>query len=207
VFAYDLNSAKLLRKVMLPADGKPHFLNAMTIDRSGNLYVCDSGTAGIYRLSRNASTLEPLIPPDLFRATQGLAFSNDEKILFVVDYTDGLWALDLATQKRGRVEAPPDTWLGGLDGLTSTADGFVAVQIGIKPERVLRFKVDSAGEHITNVRVLEMNHPDYAGPIQGSANNTHFFYVANSQLALGNAQTGEFATDKAKPTVVLRLPL
>jgi len=207
VFAYELNSAKLLRKVMLPPDGKPHFLNAMTIDRAGNLYVCDSGTAGIYRLGRNASTLESLIPADLFRATQGLAFSNDEKTLFVVDYADGLWALDLSTKKRRRVEAPPDTWLGGLDGLTPTADGYLTVQIGIKPERVLRFKVDSAGEHITNLKVLEMNHPDYAGPVQGSANITHFFYVANSQLALGNAQTGEFATDKAKPTVVLRLPL
>ena len=94
--------------------------------------------------------------------------------------------------------------VGGLDGLTPTADGFVTVQIGIKPERVLRFKVDSAGERITYLRVLEMNHPDYAGPVQGSANITHFFYVANSQLALGNAQTGEFATEKAKPTVVLR---
>lgn len=207
VFAYDLNSAKLLRKAILTPDGKPHFLNAMTIDRAGNLYVCDSGTAGIYRLGRNAGELEPLIPADLFRSTQGLAFSNDEKTLFVVDYTDGLWALDVATKKRRRVETPPDLWLGGLDGLTSTADGLVTVQIGVKPERVLRFKVDSAGEHITNVKVLEMNHPDYAGPIQGSANVTHFFYVANSQLALGNAQTGEFAADKAKPTVVLRLPL
>ena len=98
VFAYELNSAKLLRKVMLPADGKPHFLNAMTLDRAGNLYVCDSGTAGIYRLGRNETTLESLIPTDLFRATQGLAFSNDEKTLFVVDYTDGLWVLDLATK-------------------------------------------------------------------------------------------------------------
>lgn len=52
-----------------------------------------------------------------------------------------------------------------------------------------------------------MNHPDYDSPIQGAVAAGAFVYVANSQLSFGNAETGEFAAARARPTVVLRLPL
>jgi hypothetical protein len=52
-----------------------------------------------------------------------------------------------------------------------------------------------------------MNHPGYSGPIQGAVSGASFLYVANSQLDLGNGETGEFAAERARPTVVLRLPL
>ncbi len=87
------------------------------------------------------------------------------------------------------------------------ADGFISVQIGVKPERVVRLRLDPQGQRIAAVEVLESNHPDYAGPIQGVVAGNTFLYVANSQLGLANGETGTFAADKAKPTVVLRLPL
>jgi sugar lactone lactonase YvrE len=207
LFAFDLQSGKLLRKAMLASDGKPHFLNALAVDRAGSVYVSDSGTAGIYCLKRGSDNLESVIPAGLFRSTQGLAFSADEKTLYVADYTDGLWAFDMATRRRRRVEAPADVWLGGMDGLTPVAGGFLTVQIGVQPERVLRLKLDAGGERIASVKILEMNHPDYAGPIQRVVSGNAFVYIANSQLALGNGQTGAFASERAKATVVLRLPL
>lgn len=211
IFVFDLKTGKLVRKVLLPVDGKLHILNALVLDHQGNAYVSDSATAGIYRLRRDASELEALIPSNLFAATQGLALSSDEKTLYVSDFTDGVWALDIDRQKtsnhRRRLRAPADAWLGGLDGLSRVADGFISVQIGVKPERVLRLHLDKAGQKITSVEVLEINHPDYAGPIQGTVAGGAFFYVANSQLNLANPETGAFATERARATVVLRLPL
>ncbi len=103
-------------------------------------------------------------------------------------------------------EAPADTWLGGLDGLSRVADGFIAVQIGVKPERVVRLRRDPQGQRIAAVEVLESNHPDYNGPIQGAVEGNTFLYVANSQITLANAETGAFAADRARQTVVLSLP-
>jgi hypothetical protein len=207
VFAFDLKSGKLLRKVLLAPDGKRHFLNALVLDHRGNVYISDTGLSGIYRLQPGADELEVFVPSNVFAATQGLAFSKDERTLYVADYSDGLWALDMASKIRHRLEVPPDVWLGGLDGLSSVRGAFIAIQIGVKPERVLRIRLDSQGERITGVETLEMNHPDYAGPIQGVVYGSAFVYVANCQLDLGNGETGEFAAGRARPTVVLRLPL
>jgi sugar lactone lactonase YvrE len=207
VFAFSLDSGKLMRRALLRVDGKQHFLNALAVDRLGNVYVSDSGTSGIYRLRPESQELEALTTPDMFQSTQGLALSDDEKTLFVADYSNGLWALDMASRTTRRIEGPADAWLGGLDGLTRTPDGFVGVQIGVEPERVLKLRLDQRWQRVTSVEVLEMNHPDYAGPVQGVISDGAFLYVANSQLALGNGETGAFEADRAKPTVVLRLPL
>ena len=207
VFAFDLESGKLLHKALLQASGKRHFLNALAIDRNGTVYVSDSGTAGIYRLSRGADTLETFVGPDVFHSTQGLAFSADEKTLYVADFSDGLWALDMSTKKRRRVEAPADVWLFGMDGLTPVAEGFLSVQIGVQPNRVLRLRLAPEGDRIASVEVLEMNHPDYASPVQGVVSGKNFVYVANSQLELGNGETGAYAEDRARPTIVLSLPI
>src|SRR5271169_3264721 len=113
----------------------------------------------------------------------------------------------MATGARRHLEAPTDSWLAGLDGLSRVADGFISVQLRLKPERVVRLRTDPQGQRITAVEVLESNHPDYAEPIQGVVVGNAFLYVANSQLGLANGETGAFAVDKARPTVVLRLPL
>jgi sugar lactone lactonase YvrE len=207
IFAFDLKSGKLVRKAMLAVDGKRHFLNALAVDRHGNVYVSDTGSSGIYRLRRGASTLEVFIPPSAFAATQGLALSSDERTLYVADYTDGLWAVDMASGNRRHLEAPAVVWLAGLDGLSRSQDGLIAVQIGVKPERVLRLRLDAKGQRVTTVDVLEMGHPDYEGPIQGVVAGKDFLYVANSQLDLGNGESGAFASERAHPTIVLRLPL
>jgi sugar lactone lactonase YvrE len=207
VFAFDLRSGKLVRKVVLPADGKRHILNALVVDRQGDAYVSDSGQSGIYRLRRGANDLEVLAEPNVFRAAQGLALSRDEKTLYVADFASGLWALDLLTKNKRRIDGPADSWLGGMDGLSRVDDGFITVQIGTRPERVLHLRLTADGQKIATVETLEINHPDYSGPIQGVVAGGAFLYVANSQLNLVNGQTGAFAADRARPTVVLRLPL
>jgi len=207
VFVWDLKSGKLVRKSMLPTDGKQHFLNAVILDHEGNAYVSDSGTPGIYRLRQGGDSLEVFVQGGVFQSTQGLAFSDNEKTLYVADYTDGVWSVDMATRERRRLQEPGDVWLGGLDGLTRVPDGFIAVQIGVRPQRVLRLRLDPEGSRIAAVRILEMNHPGYSGPIQGVVSGTSFLYVANSQLDLANGETGAFPAERARPTVVLRLPL
>jgi hypothetical protein len=150
--------------------------------------------------------LKVFIAQNVFRSTQGLALSDDEKTLFVADYSDGVWAVDMASKERRRLEEPANAWLAGLDGLTRVPGGFIAVQIGVRPQRVLRLRLDKQARRITTVQILEMNHPEYQGPIQGAVSGGAFFYVANSQLDLGD-EIGAFASERARPTVVLRLSL
>jgi sugar lactone lactonase YvrE len=207
IFAFDLNSGKLVRKVLLPPDGKQHFLNNLVMNHAGDIYICDSLASGIYKLQRGSGHLEVFIPSTVFRASQGLALSDDQKTLYLSDFSNGLWAVDLASRTPRKIDSPADIWLGGLDGLSRVPDGFISVQIGVKPARVLHLKLAPNAQKLTSVEILEMNHPAYAEPIQGIVDGDSFFYVANSQLNLGDSKTGAYAADQARPTVVLRLPL
>jgi sugar lactone lactonase YvrE len=207
VFAYDLGSGRLVRKAMLRPDGRQHFLNQLALDRDGNLYVSDSAVPGIYVLRRGSDSLATFFTGNGFRSTQGLAFSDDERTLYVADWSDGLWAVDVKSKQRRRLEAPPGTWLAGLDGLSRVKDGFISVQLGVQPNRVLHVRLDAAGTSIAGVDILEMSHPDYSSPIQGTVVGQSFLYVANSQLDLADDRTGTFPFERARPAVVLRLPL
>src|SRR5262249_6817170 len=106
-----------------------------------------------------------------------------------------------------RLEAPAGVWLGGLDGLSLISHGLIAVQIGVRPERVIRLRLDSGDRRIDSPQILEINRPECEGPIQGHVNGRAVSSVANSQLDLGNPETGAFVEERGKATVVLRLPL
>lgn len=208
VFAFDLKTGKTVRQVWLTgADAGQHFLNNMVVQRDGTVLVSDSAAPSVYRWRPGRDALELLPWSKPFRSTQGLALSSDEKTLYLTDWSDGVWAVNLASGERRLVEGPAGVWLGGLDGLTPVRDGFVAVQIGIKPDRLLRLHLDRAGTKITSVDVLEQNRGDYSEPVQGASDGKDYLYVANSQLNLVDGATGTFPVDRAKATVVLRMKL
>jgi hypothetical protein len=206
LFAFDLATGRLVRKDLLAEDGAVHALNNLAIDRSGNVYVSDSAAPGVYRWSAAAARLERFAPADVLPSTQGLALSPDETMLYVSDWSRGLWSVDLAAGAARKLSSPPGVWLGGLDGLTRFGDALVSVQIGVRPERVLELKLDAKGERVASARILEMSRPDYDGPIQGIADGESFLYIANSQLALVDPKSGAFAAQRARPTILLRLP-
>jgi sugar lactone lactonase YvrE len=207
LFAFNLKTGETVRKVWLAGDGRKHFLNNLAVDRAGNVYVSDSLNSGIYLWRRDASALEEIAPPAMFEGSQGLALSDDEKTLFVGDFVEGLWALDLATKTKRRIPAPADAYLVGMDGLAKVKDGFVTVQLQVRPHRVVRLHLDPQWQRVVSVEVLESNHPEYDAPIQGTIAEGAFWYVADSQLETLDPKTGEFPAEKAKATVVLKLAL
>lgn len=206
IFAFDLKTGKTARTAWLKGAGTgPHFLNNMVVERDGTVLVSDSGTPGIYRWTPGSDALDLLPWSKAFRSTQGPALSHDEGTLFVAEWSDGLWSVDLASGDRRRMAAPAGVWLGGLDGLTPVRGGFIAVQIGVQPNRVVRLRLDRTGKRIEAVDLLERNRAEYAGPVQGAMDGRDLLYVANSQLNLVDGRTGTFPLERAKGTVVLRM--
>jgi sugar lactone lactonase YvrE len=204
---FDLATGKLARQAFLSGAPDQHLLTSMAEDKSGNVFVVDSKSDEIYRLRRGSPELELYISSVVFREPKGLALSADELTLYVADYLDGLWALEVLSNDRRRIDQPDDVTLAGLNGLSRVGDGFVAVQNALQPNRVVRIHLDANAARVTSVETLDSNLPNYAGPLQGTVSSGDFLYIANGQIGLGDFKTGAFADDKAQPTTVLRLPL
>lgn len=88
---YDLNTGKRLRIVQL--DGK-HVFNDIALSSSGTAYVTDTEGAAVYALEPQSKILRRLAPDHRFTAANGIAFSHDEKTLFVSAWADGIDAID-----------------------------------------------------------------------------------------------------------------
>ena len=172
LLAFHLDSGRLLKRIDSPVKG---LLGDMTISRGGDLYVSGSTYGAVLRLKANSSTWERLDAPGEFPSPQTPALSSDERTLYVPDYVRGIAAVDLKTHKARWLQPANGIALSGIDGFYRYGDAFLAVQNGVKPERVVLF---SSG--LTRQEVLEANTPGLGEPTHGTLVGGVFYFIANT---------------------------
>jgi len=179
LYAFDLMSGQRLA-VYKPSDNGPHAFNDLTIATDGGVYVAD-GEGGVYVLAPGTKTLQPLIPKGALRSSQGLALSADGRLLYIADYSRGLFAYDLTSTQLTHLTAPADINTTGLDGLARHGSDLIATQNGINPQRVLRLSLTQSGLAIATGSVIEANDPLVPEPTLEDIVGDTLYVVANSQ--------------------------
>ncbi len=170
--AFQLDSGAILRRVESPVKG---LLGDMTISRQGDLYISESSYGAVLRLKAGSSTVERLDAAGEFPSPQTPALSADELTLFIPDYVRGIAAMDLKTRAVRWVQPAKGVVTGGIDGFYRIGDRFLAVQNGVKPERLVMFSGDFATQE-----VLEASSPGLGEPTHGTMVGSGFFFIANT---------------------------
>jgi sugar lactone lactonase YvrE len=180
----DLESGAIRQVIPVPGGGRDsHVLGDLALAPDGTVYLPDSGAAVIWRLSPGATTLERLAQSDEFMSLQGIVVLPSGNALIVADHANGLLAVDLgAGPSVRRLESPPNTTLIGLDGLALAGNGdVIAIQNGVRPNRVLRITLSDGAEQVGDVKILESGHLNMPAPSLGCiATDGQFFYVGNA---------------------------
>lgn len=143
-----------------------------------------------------------LIPTGVLSNPQGIVcYPGEQPLIVLADYAAGVFAFPLsASEELRELKGPKDDCLLGIDGLARHGDDLIAIQNGIGVHRVLRLRLDAKRERITEVEVLERNHPEHGEPTLGVIVGNDFYYVANAPWGLAEGE-------EPPPAVVLRLPL
>jgi hypothetical protein len=197
----ELDTGKVRRVVLVPADGRDHALGDLALAADGSVFATDGADRAVWRLAPGANALERWVESPEFESLQGLAFNEDGRTLYLTDYVNGLLKVDVGTRSVRRLSTPPDTTLLGIDALVRAPDGsFITVQNGVRPMRVLRLTLDSVGESVAQVDVLESAHMTMAGPALGCIAKKEFFFV-------GNAGWSRFETAEPKATAPRPVPV
>lgn len=193
--------------VRRPGDQESHVLGDLTLAADGSVLVTDSGGPTVWRLAPGGQSLEQWVESPEFLSLQGIALVS-EGVAIVADHANGILRLDLASRQVRRLEAPPNTTLIGLDGLAATAEGYVlAIQNGLKPNRVLRLEFEGAAESIATVTVLESGHITMAAPSLGCIGpDGDFFYVGNSGWTRFENTEGAPSSPRSVPVFRTKLP-
>jgi len=208
LFAFDLASGRVRRKIRLPPAESGHSVGDLTVTSDGTVFASDTRAPAIYRVAPGsgdtASTVAANTP--MVRSPQGLVLDGER--LLVADYSLGIESVDLATGAVRTIPAPPGTTVLGIDGLVRLDQrNLIGVQNGVAPARIVRLTLSPDGSAITQVTPIDRYLPEASEPTQGVIVGSAYVYIANSPWTnYGN--DGSPAAGAAWPApLLLRLPL
>jgi sugar lactone lactonase YvrE len=182
LFKFDLRSGKLLDSYLVTeTDKAPSGLANIALAADGTVYVADSLRPVVYKLAPGNDSLEPAFASPGLVSIRGLALSADNKLLYLADYELGVLVLHLELKRATHLVAPDSFNIGGIDGMYFWNGHLVVIQNGNSPERVMRLEIDPGGTQVTNVRPLEVAHPQFAAPNYGTVVGDDLYYFGNSQ--------------------------
>jgi sugar lactone lactonase YvrE len=207
IFKYDLTSGRLLKKYVLASASGRHGLGDLVVARNGDVWATDSVSPAIYRINPTRDEIEPFLVDKSFVSLQGLTFTPDEKHLFVADYSQGIFSVEMATKKIKWLAPAGEVVALGVDGLYFHQGKLIGVQNGTNPQRVVRFSLSKDYLRLTAAETLEANHADFNEPTLGVLVGRDFYFVANSQYEMVDEKGEAGAPEKWREPVVLRLRL
>ena len=183
---YDIDTGKLLVRHPFPPSAAGHVPGDVCIGPDGEVFVSDSASNTIYRLSLGLRFEEWLSDPS-FRSLQGQAFSPGPRTLYVADYSHGIAAVDVATREVTWLDPPPGQTILGIDGMAITHQDIIyAVQNGISPPRIVKLALGNSVprrpvDRVARLDVVDRNVPEADEPTMGALTKDAYVYVANSQ--------------------------
>jgi hypothetical protein len=182
LFAIDGKSGKVVRRFDLAADG-PAVLGDMSVTADGTVYVSDSIGGGVYRVAGDVKSARlEKIAGDFF-SPQTPVLAADGKRLFVADYAMGIGVVDLAKAnppgQLNYLPHPEDAAVTGLDGLFLSGDSLIGIQNGTEPERIVRYRLNTAQTEITSVEVIEQSTERLGDPTHVAGFGGWFYVSAN----------------------------
>ena len=184
------------KRVRYTVPGGGHTLNDLAITAGGDVYVTDTRKSSVWRLARGASELKRL--DGVFPGANGIAVSDDDRLLYVSTFGDGIRVVDLAAERAAPIGRPAGIGLGTIDGLYFVNGSLLAIQNGVMTPRVVRFDLGPERMSITGAEVLERRNPLFEGITTGVVAGSDFYYVANVQ---------DDERSKYNPLTVLKLPM
>ncbi len=191
IVAFNATDGKVISAVTDPLKADREF-GHLLLGRD-DLYVADTAHGEVLRLTAYGKALEVLIPEGYMDSPQGLAENTDATALMVADFTSGLYRVDLTTGGMARLLPPADGNLLGITSLSRYGNDLIAVQNGLKPNRILRLHMSPDWAQVETVEILLRSDKLLSQPSQGMVAGDEFVFAANSQWAnlddRGNAKT------------------
>ena len=194
----DLESGEVM-ETLRAADEAEHHFGDVAVAANGEVYVSDSASPVIFRVA--GAALEPFLRGP-FTSMQGIAPAGN--VLYVADYSKGIFAVDLRTRDVHSMRVPPNASLLGVDGLYFVSERtLVATQNGTNPNRVIRIGLEPGGLAVSSVETLLANVPGMGDPTLGAVVGKRLFFNANAQWELFGEE-GRIADPlKLQPAVIL----
>lgn len=207
IFKFELSTGKLIQKYEMPLIAKTNVLGDLILNKNGQVFISDSQANSIYTINEKTNQVEPYYSSPEFSNLQGLAFSSDEKYLYIADYMKGIYRLNVKTKELAEVTTKLNISLKGVDGLYFYNNSLIAVQNGVNPLRCMQYFLNKDFSQITRFEIIDRKHPNFNEPTLGVVDGKDFYYIANSQWSGYDDKHQIKPDDQLQDIVVLKAQL
>jgi len=207
LLVFDLRGKEPVKRYPLGDRAQPHVFGDLVVAPNGDVYVSDSGKPAVYVLREKAKDLELFATNDQFVNLQGLALDPSARKLYVADYSNGIYVVDLGSKRVDLVAAPPKATMLGIDGIYWSNNSLIAIQNGVAPQRIVRLVFDRAGTGFASWQTIEANHPLHDDVTLGVVVGQELYYIASGQWNAFDNEGKPTDGVTLKEAVILRLPL
>ncbi len=205
LFRLDPSSGEITRASILPQYSESQVLGDLIIADDNTLYATDSLTGAVYRYYIDSNEFETLVQRGELRSPQGLVLDASGKLLYVADYTSGLYRVSVKSGSMEKVPLADGVSDYGIDGLYRYGDELIVIQNGSRPHKVVALQLGNDGMEIVGSRLLAASLKEFDEPTLGAVHGDDFYFVANSHW-------NRFGRDNQLPEglsgpVILKVPL
>ena len=193
VLKVDLKTRKIVKRFSVAGN---HVFGDLIVAKNGIVYVSDSAKPIVYKIENDVISEFVSFANDGFNL-QGLAFNKEQDKLFVADYLKGITMIDMQSRSKKILSFPEGTIAKGIDGLVFYDNTLITIQNGVKPIRVMQFRLNLQQDKIVDFEVLDNNRPEFNEPALAIRVGRILYFFANSPW---NAYDKEGILDLAKLT-------
>lgn len=179
VWTFELSSGRYLARALLPRDGRNRLLSGLAVAPDGSVYAADSQTRQLFRLE--GDTLRVVVDNPRLTSIRGVAVSADGRRLYFSDIDLGLFGIDLSTGRPFDVKVARGVSLFGIESLYWHAGNLIAVQNGLRPNRIVRLVVAADGMGVTAAQPIDVAQAAWGQPTRGALAGDNLYVIANSQ--------------------------
>jgi len=204
LIAYALADATQKSAHFIPGDG------ALFGDMEfipGGIAASDSLVPRVMILRDGSADLAVFAEDPRFVNLQGLAYDGRRGRLFVADYLAGLFSIDVKTGAVAEIANSADAHLGGVDGLYLYKGDLIGIQNGATPQRIVRIRLNKAGDDAVALDVIQQGLPDWREPTNGKIVGDALHYVATSNWPAYRDDGSIDETVERAPLRIMTAPL
>ena len=177
VHAFHIGTRTRVRHCAIDDRPTLHGFNDLALAQNGDVYVTDSTTSTIYRLSGGECQLEPVMRDETVTFPNGIVITPDDSRLYVA-HVEGISAIDLRTGKRTQLTVPHNGAVNSIDGLAWDGPDLLGVQGSPYLARTARIRLSDDGLAIREVLTMSSRPPQGMNQTTGVVVGRHFYTVA-----------------------------
>ncbi|QOG00848.1 hypothetical protein [Flavobacterium sp. MDT1-60] len=176
ILKIEIATKKLVKRYTVNGN---HVFGDLIVAKNNDVYISDSAEPILYKIEKENLIVWKDLRKEAFNL-QGIALNKNESKLFVADYLKGIMSIDIKSQKENWLEFPEETSKKGIDGLVFYKNSLIAIQNGVVPIRIVRYKLDETEAKIIDFKVLDNNRKEFDEPALVTLVKNKMYFFANS---------------------------